>query len=304
MRTRQLIGEPPMSFCRMCGTELTEGSKYCSQCGAAVLEASKAESEVEQAPVAHAVSTPSESTPAPSSEKKPFYKRGWFIALAAIASLAIIVCIVVIGSRSLMISRLENQPITETLAAYGEFESTTVYGSGEDFVDIPCVGSPCIVDFEYEGVYHDYGYGYSYTGGVCNIWTIDKEGNKLAFVDHGLGPVSRTFTDWTTYDRATALYVDAEGNWSVTFRPMTTMEYAENGSSFNGSNVVAIDADAIHEISFTHGGSSNFYVIGVGVSSAKELVDTVGLFRGTIQWDQPKAFFAVVADGDWTIEWA
>ena len=293
-----------MPFCNQCGSELFEGSKFCSQCGAAVPETRSQVIEPAQEQVANTINSQVAKPPAFVSEKKPFYMRGWFIAIVVIAVLAIIACVVIIGGKSLMRAQLESQPVTETLVAYGDFEETTVYGNGEDIIDIPCAGFPCLMDFEYEGVYHDYGYGYSYTGGVCAVYTIDKEGNKLTMLDHGIGPFSGTLTDWGVYETATALYIDADGDWSVTFRPMSTMGYAESGDSFTGSYVVAIDADAIREVSFTHDGSSNFIVGGVGTRSAEELVNTVGLFKGTIQWNQPKAFFVVMADGDWTIEWA
>lgn len=284
-----------MSFCRMCGTELTEGSRYCSQCGAAVLEASTAESEVEQASVAHAASTPSESTPAPSPEKKPFYMKWWFIAIVLVAFFATIFGIAAAVQKNIA----KNQPFAEILASYGDFEETTVTGYGDDIVDIPCAGSPCLIDVGFDGVYY-----YGYEGGHFSIWAVDKAGNKLDLLANRIGPFSETTTTWNVGETATSLSVSADAGWSITFRPLSSMEIVESGYSSHGSNVVGIDTDKISEVSFTHDGSSNFIVYGIGLDSGALLANGLGLFKGTVQWNQPKAMFVVKADGDWTIEWA
>lgn len=292
-----------MPYCNQCGSELVEGSRFCSQCGAAIQQVQSQEAESSQEQNNDVIlPLPEESVISSSAEvdKKPFYAKGWFIALVVVALIAIVFGVGIAANRY----SFEKQPILEILASYGDFEETTISGNGDDIIDIPCAGSPCLMDFKYEGVYHDYGYGYSYTGGVCTIRIVGKKGNELGAMAHRLGPFSGTFVDWGVYEEAAALRIDAEGDWSVTFRPISTMGYAENGESFEGSNVVAIDADTIREVSFTHDGSSNFLVVGVGTRSAEELVNTVGLFKGTLQWNQPKAFFAVIADGTWTIEWS
>ena len=286
-----------MPFCRMCGAELPDGSKFCSQCGSAVQETQATETDIAQDSVAYAASSSAEAVPAssPAPKKKPFYTRWWFIALAVIALVAIVFSVATLSARS----SFKNQPFADILASYGDFEETTVTGYGDDIVDIPCAGSPCLIDVGFDGVYY-----YGYEGGHFSIWAVDKAGNNLDLLANRIGPFSETTTTWNVGEAATSLNVNADAGWSITFRPLSSMEIVESGYSSHGSNVIGIDTDKISEVSFTHSGSSNFIVYGIGLDSGALLANGVGLFKGTVQWNQPKAMFIVEADGDWTIEWS
>lgn len=241
---------------------------------------------------------------------KPFYKKPWFIVIIVLVVLAIIGGAAgQKGGSSSSSSSSSSSPsssttsssstttapakktISDILAGYGAFEATTVSGYGDDVIDIPCVGYPCIMDIEHNG------------GGNFAVHLVDKNGNNLDLLVNEIGSFTGTVTDWNYFEKATVISVKAGGDWSITFRPMSSIEIAQNGDSFTGPNVVGIDAGSISKISFTHNGSSNFVVRGVGTSSAKLLVNEIGSYDGTVVWSQPQAFFVVDADGDWTIAW-
>lgn len=135
------------------------------------------------------------------------------------------------------------------------------------------------------------------------VETVTASGDTVDLLVNEIGNYSGVVTDWSKYETASVLSIKADGDWTVTFSPMSSVHMAQNGETFAGPNVVGIDVDKISKVKFAHDGSSNFVVYGIGTSSAKLLVNEIGAYDGTVVWNQPQSFFIVEADGNWTISW-
>lgn len=82
--------------CKQCGTEFT--GKFCPECGAKWQEPSPVkpppnqQREEQGRQWAHEQATPGQGG-RPSKQKKPFFKRGWFIAIVIVAAILIVVSV-------------------------------------------------------------------------------------------------------------------------------------------------------------------------------------------------------------------
>lgn len=179
--------------------------------------------------------------------------------------------------------------LEKTLNSMGSFDTVTVDGSGDDVVDIPCAGSPCIMSVSSSG------------GGHFAVKTMDSSGNQTDLLVNEIAPYSGIVTDYLDYKDSTMLQISADGSWSITFSPMSEITLAESGDSFVGDNVVGIDASELSKIGFTHDGESNFTVKAIGMNKSNLLVNEIGSYDGTVIWNEPQSFFIVSADGTWTI---
>lgn len=177
-----------------------------------------------------------------------------------------------------------------TLRSLGDFEAQTLTGVGDSVIDIPCAGKPCLMTVSHDG------------GSNFVVKSVDASGNSVDLLINHIGPYSGVVTDYTDYSTSRMLEINADGNWTIVFSPLHSMTKAESGASFTGCNVVYIESpSAITKVAFTHDGSSNFVVKGIGMNSSKLLVNEIGAYNGTVVWNEPKSFFIVEADGNWTV---
>lgn len=301
-----------MSTCSKCGKDLNGSTKFCPECGAPVT--GQPETVIQQQ------TTPAPSAPIepPNQGKVPFYKKKPFI-IAAVVIVILIVFGMIWGTNSPSSTNTTSntgasnstpsanttsntnnsstnttqvkKTLTDVLASAGSFEAVTLTGSGDDVIDIPCAGKPCLMTINHDGSRN------------FAVHTVNSSGSNIDLLVNEIGPYSGVVTDWSKYKNATILSVTADGAWSVTFEPMSSVHVAQNGETFTGPNVVGIDVDSISKISFTHDGTSNFSVKGIGTSKSKLLVNEIGAYQGTVVWGEPQAFFIVDADGNWSISW-
>lgn len=181
--------------------------------------------------------------------------------------------------------------VATTLSKLGSFPAQTIEGAGDDVVEIPCAGFPCVIDIVHNGESN------------FAVKACDSTGNSVKLLVNEIGYYRGTVTTVAVFDEASLLQVKADGGWAMTFKPMSQMERAENGSAFKGDGVVYIDTASLTKVHFTHNGSSNFAVKGISLSSEKLLVNEIGPYDGTVIWNEPQSFFVVSADGDWSISW-
>ena len=179
----------------------------------------------------------------------------------------------------------------DTLEKFGAFEETTVTDVGDDVVEIPCQGMPCLIALSHNG------------SSNFVVKTVDSGGESVDLLVNTIGAYDGTVTDYEAFQNASMLEVSADGEWSATFYPMSAMTLASSGDSFSGDNVVGIDSESsITKVSFSNSGESNFVVKGIGMSSSKLLVNEIGAYDGTVVWNEPQSFLIVKSDGDWTVE--
>ena len=184
-----------------------------------------------------------------------------------------------------------NKTFLGTLALLSSFEEVSLSGVGDDVIDIPCAGIPCIIELTHDG------------SSNFAVKSIDANGGSVDLLVNEIGMYSGIVTTYFDSKDSAMLEINANGNWTATFKPLTSMQKAENGSTFTGDNVVYIDEGKLTKIAFSHDGSSNFAVKGVGLNSSKLLVNEIGAYNGTVAWNQPQSFFVVSADGNWTVSW-
>ena len=185
----------------------------------------------------------------------------------------------------------EQATFLDILTVFGSFEDVTVQGTGDDVIDIPCAGSPCLI-----GLYHD---------GSRNfiVKTYDSAGDSVDLLVNTIGEYYGMKTTYEDFEDSAMLEIKADGNWTAVFKPLNEMTKAENGSTFTGDNIVYIDEAAMSKVHFTHDGSRNFIVKAVGIEDYDLLVNEIGAYDGTVIWGEPQAFFIVQADGSWSISW-
>ena len=179
----------------------------------------------------------------------------------------------------------------DVLSVFGDFDSVTISGSGDDVIDIPCAGLPCLIT-----LYH---------GGERNfiVKTYDSDGNTVDLLVNTIGAYLGIVTTYEDFEDATMLEIKADGDWVAVFKPLQDMTKAENGGTFMGDGVVYIDESSLSKVRFTHDGQHNFIVKAIGMESNRLLVNEIGVYDGTVIWGEPQSFFIVQADGNWSISW-
>ena len=193
----------------------------------------------------------------------------------------------------------EDVDIETVLDGFGDFEEVTVSGDGDDVIDLPSTitGSPVIMDIMHDG--EDY----------FEVSLVDDDGTTL-WSGYERGSCDDTQTSYQySYGLAedssdeygyTMLTVRADGNWSVTFRPMSTMEGFVEGQVYEGSQVLYLDGDSFSKITFSNTGEDYFTVVGLGMDSYEYLVDSSGSYEGTVLWADDHAILIVYSDGEWS----
>lgn len=304
-----------MSTCSKCGSDLKGSTKFCPECGAPVTKQPESIAQQPENPVFSTQPTPIEPQRSDKgSNKAPFYKKKPFIIAAIVIVVLVVFGIIGGGNSSSSTNTSSNantsnatqstntnsnssnttqakKTLADVLASAGSFDAVTLTGSGDDVIDIPCAGKPCLMTISHSGSRN------------FAVHTVNSSGSNIDLLVNEIGPYSGVVTDWSKYQNATVLSITADGAWSVTFEPMSSVHIAQNGETFTGPNVVGIDVDSISKINFTHDGVSNFSVKGIGTSTSKLLVNEIGAYQGTVVWSNPQAFFIVEADGNWSISW-
>lgn len=178
-----------------------------------------------------------------------------------------------------------------TLANLGTFDESTVTGVGDSVVDIPCSGTPCAIELHHDG------------GSNFAVWCVDSSGNNLDLMVNTIGQYSGIVTDFSDSDDAAMLSITADGNWSITFRPLKNIQQMTNGTQMQGDNVVYLDEQSLTKLNITNQGSSNFVVKGIGMDRSDLLVNEIGSYTGTVIWNEPQSILIVQSDGTWSMSW-
>lgn len=188
-------------------------------------------------------------------------------------------------------SASSSSSITSVLSTLGSFESTTLSGSGDDVVDLPCAGLPCLLTINYEGDRN------------FVVRAVESDGSSAELLVNTIGSYSGTHATWRCSDDATMLEVKASGPWTITVAPMSSMRAQENGALGHGDDVVYITGGDFSKLTITHNGSSNFVVRAIGMSDTDLLVNTIGEYSGSVLWNEGECFLMIEGDGDWTVSW-
>ena len=184
-------------------------------------------------------------------------------------------------------------PSTVTiLQELGDFTPSASNGTGNGVIKIPCVGKPCIMSVTYGGT------------GNFTVDACDSAGNVVYTMVDTTGPYHGVVS-YYLIDQGdiSEISVKSDGNWLISFSPLSDMDQAQNGATYTGDNVVYIDEDALSQIRFTNNGQSDFSLYAVGMHKTALLARGTGAYDDVLVWDEPKAFFIVESDGDWSLSW-
>ena len=238
--------------------------------------------------------------------KKPFYKKWWFIAVIAIIAF------------SAMSSSLNGRPDSEAtssesssesgtsaptesgseteseadylLVEYGDFETISASGSGDDVVVLPAGVSHAVITASYSGSSNFIIQSLDSNNEMSEL-LVNKIGNYDGNVALGFSVLGNP---------ADKLQVQADGEWEISISPIHTA--AALPSSGSGDGVFLYNGDApIWNI--THDGSSNFIFI-ENTSEAFSmglLVNEIGSYEGTVTGSAGPSVITISADGNWTI---
>lgn len=99
------------------------------------------------------------------------------------------------------------------------------------------------------------------------------------------------------------LSISADGDCSVTFKPLKSMARLENGGQIKGDCVAHIAEASLTKASISNSGDRNFIVRGIGPTKSDLLVNEIGPYDGKVVWSQPQSFFIVQSGGTWSISW-
>ncbi len=183
-------------------------------------------------------------------------------------------------------------PFTDTLAGLGDFEQVVLAGSGDDVVDLPCAGMPCLMDVSYVGERN------------FSVKLLNSAGESEDLLVNEIGEYFGTVTTYNDFANSAMLEIHASGDWSITVRPMSSMLPLENGAPYQGSNVLYIDVDDMSRLNITNAGEHNFVVRGVGLDRGDLLVNEIGDYSGTVAWNQGQCFLIVEDSyGTWSVSW-
>lgn len=99
------------------------------------------------------------------------------------------------------------------------------------------------------------------------------------------------------------LSISADGDCSVTFKPLKSMARLENGGQIKGGCVAYIDEASLTKVNIPNSGDHNFIVKGIDLTKSDLLVNEIGPYDGKVVWSQPRSFSIVQSDGTWSISW-
>lgn len=178
----------------------------------------------------------------------------------------------------------------------GSFEPFTVSGSGNDVIDFQIPGDvPAIVD-----LYHD---------GSSNfiVSSLDKDFEDIDLLVNEIGTYEgrrMVHGGWFgAPELVRHLEIDADGNWTVTARPISAARALTSSLNGAGDDIVRYTGTA-KTLTSTHNGSSNFIIQGYEDDGAHAglIVNEIGPYSGTDVIDSGTAILDIAADGSWTLE--
>jgi hypothetical protein len=264
--------------------------------------------------------TPPPPEPPQPHQGVPFYKRGWFISLAAVLVLLLGYSLGSVGDDPLVAggsttttgaestttrerevttsaaapdttTSSTTLPPTSTTSSDQGFEPITVSGSGDDVIEfsLPSNG-PGLLELTHEGEENF----------IVRSFTADNEDLELLVnvIGHYTGTRPINFDG----DPVGLLEIQADGAWTLTGRPLTANDFVTSPASGTGDDVVEMTLTSA-SLDVTHTGESNFVVYAWPTGGGRDLlVNEIGEYSGTVRTPNGVVIFEVQADGEWTLK--
>ncbi|MPZ52241.1 MAG: hypothetical protein GEU79_05830 [Acidimicrobiia bacterium] len=178
----------------------------------------------------------------------------------------------------------------------GEFVPFTTTGSGNDVVSFRIPNdTTALLDFNHDG------------SSNFIVHSLDGNYDIVDFLVNEIGTYHgrrMLYGGWFGEPEPVRhLEIDADGDWSVTARPMSAAR--RFGTSLNGSrDDVVFYTGSSPTLTSTHDGESNFIIVGYfGTGEYNDLiVNEIGAYSGTDVIESEIEILDIQADGNWTLE--
>ena len=146
------------------------------------------------------------------------------------------------------------------------------------------------------------------SGGSSNfvVWNLDSSGNKIDLLVNTIGSYSGTrLIDALQGQQTAALQIQADGNWSVTLKPLALLRVWDGTGSWTGKgdDLVVIQSGAftgLDSVQITNSGQSNFVVWADG-DTKNLLVNEIGNYSGEQLMPAGTVLLEIQSDGAWSL---
>lgn len=185
---------------------------------------------------------------------------------------------------------LDLDPITP-----GDFPEFTIDGAGNDVIQFQIPGDiPAILDITHDG------------SSNFIVWSLDDSFDQIDLLVNEIGVYEgrrMVHGGWfSSPELVRHLEIDADGNWSITARPMSAADVLTTSLNGSGDDIVRYEGSA-PTLTSTHDGSSNFIIVGYQSDGRYNglIVNEIGNYSGTDTIDAGTEILDIQADGNWTL---
>jgi len=170
-------------------------------------------------------------------------------------------------------------------ASFGTFDPITESGNGDAVVSLPSA-SGAVIEVKYTGDRN------------FVVWTLDDGNEERDLLVNTVGSYEGNAAYFD--DGATQLKVSANGSWTIVVSPLSAAPMMTGNDSGRGDSVLLYDTEAARW-DFTHNGARNFIVYRLVPGDLELLVNTIGVYEGTVPVTAAAGVVTIQADGDWTL---
>jgi hypothetical protein len=259
-------------------------------------------------PDRHGETAPPASFAVAGPAKKPVYQRPWFIVVAVLIVLGIL-----IGGEDDDADTSADQPAATTPAPAPEaapspepapapepepepepqpepvatFDPIVFEGRGDDIIDVPVVtDTPVVATFTHRG------------SSNFSVVSFDSAGGRIALLVNEIGNYSGT-VPLNFSSPPAELEISADGAWTLTISDVRDQPRYDGSASGAGDQVLLVTVEA-GRLAATHDGRSNFAVLAWG-DRRTLMINEIGAYSGTVRLPDAVAL-EIKADGNWTLE--
>jgi hypothetical protein len=176
------------------------------------------------------------------------------------------------------------------VSKWGTFKALTFTGSGDDVIELPAAVKAGFITAEYIGESN------------FVIWSLDTSLAQSGLLVNTIGSYAgkSEFGFGYSSKKTKAFEVTAEGDWTITVRPISSAPKLTASGSGDG---VFKYSGGVPVWKITHTGDSNFIVWQYCTSGRSNLVvNTIGAYRGTVRGLSGTCVVSIRSEGTWTIK--
>jgi hypothetical protein len=183
------------------------------------------------------------------------------------------------------------QPVDPLVEKYGEFKAFTKSGTGKSVVVLPDGVGAAMVTAEHIGQSNFALTVLDANNQPTGDLLVNRIGNYTGTTAYGMNHLGTS----------AKLQVEADGEWTVTVRPLSKAPELKLPHEGTGDGVFRYLGDAA-QWKLTHSGSSNFAVIQYADLFPGLLANEIGQFRGTVPATAGPVIVTITADGAWSVK--